>query len=205
MKPLFFVFLGIFLCLTLNTEVASAAKKKKKTKKSSAPKDDSKMFDPKTLKCLVCQNVIQEFEAAIWRIDPKKMIDTGTFRINEKGEQKRQIIPYARSQSHLIDLTENICATFEDYAQAKEKRTGKPTIIRITTPDGNMNPMFGSVDIVPDENLNTRLKFHCDTIVEEMDEQFLLLLADESNDNPTLTQKICVEEGSYCKSLKDEL
>jgi len=202
MKPLFFVFLAVFLCLAVNTE---AAKKKKKTKKSSAPKDDSKMFDPKTLKCLVCQNVIQEFEAAIWRIDPKKMIDTGTFRINEKGEQKRQIIPYARSQSHLIDLTENICATFEDYAQAKEKRTGKPTIIRITTPDGNMNPMFGSVDIVPDENLNTRLKFHCDTIVEEMDEQFLLLLADESNDNPTLTQKICVEEGSYCKSLKDEL
>jgi len=202
MKPLFFVFLALFLSLAVTTE---AAKKKKKTKKSSAPKDDSKMFDPKTLKCLVCQNVIQEFEAAIWRIDPKKMIDTGTFRVNANGDQKRQIIPYARSQSHLIDLTENICATFEDYAQAKEKRTGKPTIIRITTPDGNMNPMFGSVDIVPDENLNTRLKFHCDTIVEEMDEQFLLLLADESNDNPTLTQKICVEEGSYCKSLKDEL
>jgi len=202
MKPLFFVFFAVFLCLAVNTE---AAKKKKKSKKSSAPKDDSKMFDPKTLKCLVCQNVIQEFEAAIWRIDPKKMIDTGTFRVNEKGEQKRQIIPYARSQTHLIDLTESICATFEDYAQAKEKRSGKPTIIRITTPDGNMNPLFGSVDIVPDENLNTRLKFHCDTIVEEMDEQFLLLLADESNDNPTLTQKICVEEGSYCKSLKDEL
>ena len=127
------------------------------------------------------------------------------FRVNEKGEQKRQIIPYARSQTHLIDLTESICTTFEDYAQAKEKKTGKPTIIRITTPDGNMNPLFGSVDIVPDENLNTRLKFHCDTIVEEMDEHFLSLLADESNDNPTLTQKICVEEGSYCKSLKDEL
>ena len=77
MKPLFFVFLAVFLCLAVNTE---AAKKKKKSKKSSAPKDDSKMFDPKTLKCLVCQNVIQEFEAAIWRIDPKKMIDTGTFR-----------------------------------------------------------------------------------------------------------------------------
>jgi len=202
MKPLFFVFFAVFLCLAVNTE---AAKKKKKSKKSSAPKDDSKMFDPKTLKCLVCQNVIQEFEAAIWRIDPKKMIDTGTFRVNEKGEQKRQIIPYARSQTHLIELTEDICKNFEDYAQAKEKRSGKPTIIRITTPDGNMNPLFGSVDIVPDENLNTRLKFHCDTIVEEMDEQFLSLLADESNDNPTLTQKICVEEGSYCKSLKDEL
>ena len=69
-------------------------------------------------------------------------------------------IPYARSQTHLIELTENICKNFEDYAQAKEKKTGKPTVIRITTPDGNMNPEFGQVDIVPDENLNTRLKFH---------------------------------------------
>ena len=42
---------------------------------------------------------------------------------------------------HLMELTENICKNFEDYAQAKEKKTGKPTIIRLTTPDGNMNPL----------------------------------------------------------------
>jgi len=204
MKPLLFLILATFLCLSIHPEAVLAGKKKKKTKKSSEPSDDSKMFDPKTLKCLVCQNVVTEFEAAIWRIDPKKMIDTGTFRVNEKGAQQRKIIPYARSQMHLMELTENICKNFEDYAQAKEKKTGKPTIIRLTTPDGNMNPLFGSVDIVPDENLNTRLKFHCETIVEEMDEHFLELLADEAN-APTLGQKICVEEGGYCKSLKDEL
>ena len=44
----------------------------------------------------------------------------------------------------------------------------------------------------------------CETIVEEMDEHFLELLADDSN-TPTLEQKICVEEGAYCPSLKDEL
>ena len=47
MKPLFFVFLALFLSLAVNTE---AAKKKKKTKKSSGPKDDSKIIDPNTLK-----------------------------------------------------------------------------------------------------------------------------------------------------------
>ena len=44
----------------------------------------------------------------------------------------------------------------------------------------------------------------CETIVEEMDEHFLELLADEAN-TPTLEQKICVEEGAYCPNLKDEL
>jgi len=204
MNPLYFLVLATFLCLSLQPEAVIAGKKKKKNKKSSPPKDDSKMFDPKTLKCLVCKNLIKEFDAAIWKIDPKKMIDTGTFRVNEKGSQERTIVPYARSQIHLLELTENICKQFEDYAQAKTKKSGEPTIIRITTPDGNMNPEFGTVDIVPDDNLNTRLKFHCETIVEEMDEHFLELLADDSN-TPTLEQKICVEEGAYCPSLKDEL
>jgi len=205
MNPLYFLVLATFLCLSLNPETVLAGKKKKKNKKSSSPPDDSKMFDPKTLRCLVCKNLINEFDAAIWKIDPKKKIDTGTFRINEKGSQERQIVPYARSQMHLLELTENICKQFEDYAQAKTKKAGKPTIIRITTPDGNMNPEFGTVDIVPDENLNTRLKFHCEAVVEEMDEHFLDLLADESNTPTFIEQKICVEEGAYCPNLKDEL
>lgn len=28
------------------------------------------------------------------------------------------------------------------------------------TPQGNMNPKFNEVEIVPDEDLNTKLKFH---------------------------------------------
>merc|ERR1712170_138350 len=174
--PLLFI---VILFLTSN----ALAKKKKKAKKEKpvVPADDSKMFDSKTLKCLVCQNVVKEFEAAIFKV-----------------------VPFARSQIHLLELTEKICEQFEEYAQAKWKSNGQPTIIRITNPDGNMNPEFGKVDIVPDEDLSTKLKFHCEGIVEDMDEHFPELLADEAN-SPTLAQRICVEEGEYCKSVKEEL
>ena len=87
MKPLY-LFIALFIC---NFDYILAKKKKKSTKKESVV-DDSKMFDSKTLKCLVCQNLVNEFEAAIFKVDPKKVIDTGTFRVNEKGEQKRQIV-----------------------------------------------------------------------------------------------------------------
>ena len=64
----------------------------KKKKKSKAAPNDSKMFDSKTLRCLVCRNLINEFEAAIWKIDPKKVIDTGTYRVNEKGVRDKKIV-----------------------------------------------------------------------------------------------------------------
>lgn len=69
-------------------------------------------------------------------------------------------IPYARSQAHLMELTDSVCNNFEDYAQAKWKSNGKPTIIRMVTPQGNMNPRFQEVEVVPDGDLNTRLKFY---------------------------------------------
>jgi len=205
MRLIFLLIFATFMCLILNKEVIAGKKKKKSKKSKISPSNNTQLIDKNTLKCLVCQNLISEFESAIWRTDPNKKIDNPvSYRDKSDGIVKRKVVPYARSQIHLLELTENICKQFEDYAQAKTKKSGEPTIIRITTPDGNMNPEFGTVDIVPDDNLNTRLKFHCETIVEEMDEHFLELLADDSN-TPTLEQKICVEEGAYCPSLKDEL
>ena len=158
MRIKFVLFLCIFALLIQDSLSAGRSKKgKKKSKKSKSDKD---LFDSSTLKCLVCQGLTDEFQAAIHKIDPKKMIDTGTFRVNDKGEQKRSVIPFARSQVHLIELFESICKNFEDYAQAKDKADGKPTIIRMTTPQGNMNPRFSKVDIVPDDDLNARLKFY---------------------------------------------
>ena len=56
---------------------------------------------------------------------------------------------------------------------------------------------------MPDKNLE-RLTNLCENVVEEMDEHFLELLADEKN-SPVIDQKICFEESGYCKNLKDEL
>ena len=100
MQNLFFLttILVVFL-LIVNLDNVQAGKKKKKIKSKKTKmtpeevlKQDQGLFDSKTLKCLVCKNVIDEFEAAIYKVDPKKMVDTGTFRLNENGEQKRQVV-----------------------------------------------------------------------------------------------------------------
>lgn len=69
-------------------------------------------------------------------------------------------MPYARSQEHLMHVVETVCKGFEEYAQAKYKSSGEPTIIRLMTHEGNMSPLMSQVDMVPDEDLNTKLKFY---------------------------------------------
>ena len=92
----------LFLVILLLTSNVMAKKKKKAKKTQPEVVDDSKMFDSKTLKCLVCQNVVKEFEAAIFKVDPKKVIDTGTWRVNEGGEQKRQVVSLSFIQKYFI-------------------------------------------------------------------------------------------------------
>ena len=44
--------------------------------------------------------------------------------------------------------------------EINEKKTLKSFSNRIMSHEGGMNPEFGMVDIVPDDDLNTRLKFY---------------------------------------------
>jgi predicted nucleic acid-binding protein len=92
MKPFVALALITFVFLITSPDDVLGGKKKKKKSKKSSDNAATKMFDSKTLKCLVCQSVIDELETAIYKIDPKKMVDTGTFRVNEKGEQKRSVV-----------------------------------------------------------------------------------------------------------------
>ena len=53
---------------------------------------EKEMFGSKSLKCLVCQKMVEEFEYAISKVDPKKKISSGTFRINSNGKQNEKIV-----------------------------------------------------------------------------------------------------------------
>ena len=84
---LMFTVVVLLFVLSFLDESHAKKKKSKKASKSASPK-----FDSKTLKCLVCRATVNEFAWAVLRVDPKKMVDTGTWRINEKGENKRTIV-----------------------------------------------------------------------------------------------------------------
>ena len=77
-------------------------------------------------------------------------------------------ITYKRSKEHLNDLIDTLCeGQMSDYAQARWKDTKEPTIIRIMSHEGGMNPDFGLVDVIPDEDLNKRLQFYVSRILRK--------------------------------------
>jgi uncharacterized membrane protein YsdA (DUF1294 family) len=83
------LFISALLLVLLFTDQTYA--KKKKSKKSG--KETGKIkFDSKLLKCLVCRATVNEFAWAVLRVDPKKMTDTGAWRIDEKGNNKRHVV-----------------------------------------------------------------------------------------------------------------
>ena len=95
MRLIFLLIFVTFVCLILNKEVIAGKKKKKSKKSKISPSSNTQLFDSNTLKCLVCQNLISEFESAIWRTDPNKKIDNPvSYRDKSDGIVKRKVVCY---------------------------------------------------------------------------------------------------------------
>jgi hypothetical protein len=53
---------------------------------------EKEMFGSKSLKCLVCQKMVEEFEYKVSKVDPNKKISAGSFRINSNGQQNEKVV-----------------------------------------------------------------------------------------------------------------
>nr|ADD38042.1 Protein canopy-1 [Lepeophtheirus salmonis] len=159
------------------------------------------MFGSKSLRCLVCKALVEEVNYVIDSTSPTKKTTTREKDIRNNYEVVK--IPYKRSQEQLTDIVESICSHFEDYVQAQSKADKSPAVIRLTTRTGNgMNPDFGNYDVVPDEDLNTRLKFYCNSIVEEFEDDIMDIFIQENKSEAWEKQELCYQKSGICISAK---
>ena len=55
-------------------------------------------------------------------------------------------------------VMDQVCSKgIKEYVVANYKASGRPTLLRLTTLDGNMNPEMSDVDIVPNPEVNDKL------------------------------------------------
>lgn len=127
------------------------------------------------VRCGACRALVDEMEWAISQIDPKKMIQTGSFRINPDGSQSIKEIPLARSEGNLLDLMETVCERMVDYGEVVDTSERK-TYIRVKSRTGE------SLDLSEaklDSRVTSSLKFACETIVEQHEDELIEFFSHE--------------------------
>lgn len=157
---------------------------------------DLSFADDPELKCLVCRKVVEEIEADVQSVNPRKKIAVGSYRIDAEGNQKRSEILYARSEIHIHDVLEKVCSKLEDYAQAKFKDTGERTILKLVGSDGKMNPDMGKVDFTPDPDLNKMLKYYCENLVEDHEDDIVHIFTKDLKDADI---ELCTKASGLCQ------
>lgn len=107
----------------------------------------------------------------------------------------------------MTEVLETVCKSFKDYAQAKHKETGRLEAIAIVGKDGQMNPHFGDYNMVQDPDLNKGLEFHCESIVEDFEDEIVAFFAGakEGGELQESQEVFCVGMTGICKGVRDEL
>ncbi|GCB79752.1 hypothetical protein scyTo_0017002 [Scyliorhinus torazame] len=104
-------------------------------------------------------------------------------------------ISYARSETHLLELFETICSNMDDYALYVDPETKKRTYMRFAPRDSEK---LGSVDFKNfkfDPENSKSLKFVCEGIVEEYEDEIISLFAHEADH---AADKLCSEKSEMC-------
>lgn len=159
-------------------------------------------INPKEVKCLVCKSTMNEMEQAVGKIDPKKKIDVGDYRLDATGDsKKKKTILYAKSEMYLTELMESVCDRMDDYAKARFKKNGRPLVLKMMTETG-MNPLMSEVDFVQEGDLNKSLKHLCLEVVEDYEEDIIKMFQEDVVKDTDI--RLCSQVANICNELPIE-
>jgi len=119
--------------------------------------------------CATCHVVVEEMEYTISKVDPKKLLQVNSFRVDPNGNQKSSNIPFARSETHLTELMESVCERMTDYAKSTSKETGKLSYVRTKTREGEEGLKLENVSLSGQSS--EKLKFMCENLIEDHEEE----------------------------------
>jgi len=164
----------------------------------------SKVGKSKEIKCVVCKSLMMELYDVISKVDPRKTIDVGSYRIQSDGKADTKPKKYAGSEIHMMDVLETVCDSMDDYAQVRHKETDELDVIKLVV-NGALNPHFSEYEVVQDPELNKSVKYHCQTLVEEYEDEIIAHFRVNSEQDVKKAQKqFCIKENQIC-TVRDEL
>ncbi|XP_056634173.1 protein seele [Diorhabda sublineata] len=156
-------------------------------------------IDPAELRCLVCEKSIYEINREVNKLDPNKKVDVGGYRLDAQGNYEHKTVPQTKSELALSEIIEGVCNKMDNYIRAKWKNNGSLTLLNMLTDIGTMNPDWSDVDIIQDGDLNKSLKFYCEGIMEEHEEEIITLYQKGETD---VSKAFCITQSNICTDFK---
>ncbi|XP_077429624.1 protein canopy homolog 2 [Vanacampus margaritifer] len=144
------------------------------------------------IRCGACRALVDEMEYAISQVDPKKMIQTGSFRINPDGTQSIREVPLARSEGNLLDLLESVCERMEDYGEHADATTNRKSYIRVKSRNGEAMDLS---EATLDSRVTGSLKFACEAIAEQHEDELIEFFSHETEN---VKDKLCSKRTDLC-------
>ncbi|KAJ8358546.1 hypothetical protein SKAU_G00150710 [Synaphobranchus kaupii] len=144
------------------------------------------------IKCGACRALVDEMEWEISQVDPKKMIQTGSFRINPDGSQSIREVPLARSEGHLLEVMEELCEKMKDYGERVDASTNRKVYVRVTSRDGKTMDLS---ETTLDSRVTSGLRYACETIVEQHEDELIEFFAHETDN---VKDKLCSKRTDLC-------
>ncbi|KAH1177056.1 hypothetical protein KIL84_010758, partial [Mauremys mutica] len=134
--------------------------------------------------------LVDELLYDIRKVNQKRTIDVGSFRISPDGTQERSKVPLAKSETYLTEVLENICDRMNDYQLQVDPQTQKRTFKRFAPrKDEKIYADFKKLYFYSDAY--KPLKFACESIIEEYEDEIFSLIAQEAD---YLADKLCSEK-----------
>ncbi|KAL1513979.1 hypothetical protein ABEB36_003310 [Hypothenemus hampei] len=153
-------------------------------------------LDNKEIKCLVCDASIKELTDLVTNTDKSQTVKIGGHRLDPQGNyDSPKSVSVVKSEIFLSELMEAVCNKMDDYVRGLWKSNKTLTILKMITSDGQMNPHMSEVEFIQDDDLNKSLKYYCEIIVEEFEENIIKYYQNEEKDIET---KFCIEESHIC-------
>ncbi|XP_043541087.1 protein canopy homolog 2-like [Chiloscyllium plagiosum] len=142
--------------------------------------------------CGACRALVDELDWEISQVDPTKVIETGSYFLDEDGNPVATTIPYARSELFLIELLERVCGHMKEYGEYTDPDTHRHSYVRVLTRDGDRtDPPHTQFT----EDITSRLKQACEKLAEEYEEEFLEFFSHESSD---VKDRLCSKRTDLC-------
>ncbi|XP_005903494.2 protein canopy homolog 2 [Bos mutus] len=146
------------------------------------------------LHCGACRALVDELEWEIAQVDPKKTIQMGSFRINPDGSQSVVEVPYARSEAHLTELLEEVCDRMKEYGEQIDPSTHRKNYVRVVGRNGKSSEL-DLQGIRIDSDISGTLKFACESIVEEYEDELIEFFSREADN---VKDKLCSKRTDLC-------